>query len=86
VAPGTVQKARRHKNFYQKLTTVFCDYKSKFDKICYNSSLSQQTFSYEQPILIPVKFRHRFVGQSVCLRVTIVYFGKTADWIEKCRL
>ena len=29
----------------------FNDYKSEFDKICYNSSLSQQTFSYEWPIL-----------------------------------
>jgi len=33
-------------------------------------------------LFLPVEFRRRFVSQSVCLLVTTVYYGKTADWID----
>ena len=51
----------------------FNDYKSEFDKICYNS-LSQQTFSYEWPILtgqVPSS-----VCRSLYLLVTTVFLEK----------
>jgi len=35
---GAVQQAKTSPKYFN-------DYKSEFDKICYNSSLSQQTFS-----------------------------------------
>jgi len=33
-------------------------------------------------LFLQADFRHCFVGQFVCLRVTTVYVGKTADWID----